>query len=64
MISGAIGGGIAAALGCFNMIAIKDQKETWKKVLISVAFFAVTVLICHFLGKALIDTLNSIAVLQ
>jgi hypothetical protein len=62
VISGAIGGGIAAVFAIFSLMLIRDKKEIWKKVLIAVAFFAVTVLICHLLGKALLDALNNITI--
>ena len=53
VIGGAIGGAIAAAIGCFSLIMMKDRKEVWQKLLIGIAGFAVTLIICNILATAL-----------
>ena len=60
VVGGAIGGGIAAIFAIFSLMLIRDKKEIWKKVLIAVAFFAVTVLICHIIGRLILTAADMI----
>lgn len=58
VVSGAIGGAISAVLSLVNLFIIKDIKQIWLKVLISIAVLGVTIAICYGIGAAILSAVK------
>lgn len=57
VVGGAIGGAIGGLFGALNLNWIRRTENVWLKILISLATTAVAVLVCHFIGVAIVDFL-------
>ena len=60
MVGGAIGGAIGAVFGVLNLGWVKKTEKVWLKILISLGTTVLAVLVCHFIGVAIVDFLVSL----
>ena len=60
IVSGAIGGLISAACAMANIIFAKKTSKAIFKILIGLAFFAVTLIVCHVIALIFIEMASSL----
>ena len=58
VVGGAIGGAIGAVFGVLNLGWVRKTDKVWLKLLISLGTSVLAVLVCHFIGVAIVDFLT------
>ena len=58
VVGGAIGGGISGGLAVVSLFVMRKTKKTWLKIVIGIAFIALTILICYLIGIVIINSLK------
>ena len=58
VVGGAIGGMISAGLGFLSMMMMKSLKNAWQKVLVGLAMFAATFLVCFVVAIGIVAALT------
>lgn len=58
VVGGAIGGAISAVFVVGNLFIIKNVKNIWLKIVISIAMLAATFLVCWLIALAIISVAN------
>lgn len=55
---GALGGLISGIFMVSSMVAMRQIRQVWLKILIGLAFSGLTILVCHYVGVAILGALT------